>query len=103
MDAKLATLEESGTWIVVDLLGNVTLIGSKWVYKIKRCADGSIEWYKGRLVAKDYTQIEKADYFETFSPIAKMTTVRFLLALASVWNWFLHQLDVNNAFSHGDL
>jgi hypothetical protein len=103
MNAELEALKQNKTWVLVDKPANVKPIGSRWVYKVKHKADGSIERYKARLVAKGYTQVEGIDFFETFSHVAKITTVRFLLALAAIQNWNLHQLDVNNAFLHGDL
>ncbi|XP_073109565.1 uncharacterized protein [Elaeis guineensis] len=103
MGAELTTLQQNGTWTLEHLPLGKKPIGSRWVYKIKYKADGSIERYKARLVAKRYTQIEGLDYTETFAPVAKLTTVRCLLAVAFAKHWQLHQLDVNNAFLHGDL
>nr|KYP62857.1 Retrovirus-related Pol polyprotein from transposon TNT 1-94 [Cajanus cajan] len=103
MNAEIQALESNHTWVLTELPLNKSSIGCRWVYKIKHRADGSIERYKARLVAKGYTQIEVQDYLDTFSPVAKLTTVRLLLALAATQQWHLRQLEVNNAFLHGDL
>ncbi|KAF5447406.1 hypothetical protein F2P56_032960, partial [Juglans regia] len=100
---EIKALELNKTWELAILPPNKIAIGCKWVYRVKFKADGTIDRYKARLVAKGYTQQEGLDYFDTFSPVAKMTTVRTLLSIAAIKNWHLHQLDVNNAFLHGDL
>jgi hypothetical protein len=103
MADELTTLAANNTWSLTPLPPGKNSIGCKWVYKVKLKADGTLERYKARLVAKGYTQQEGLDYLETFSPVAKFSTVRTLLAVASAQNWSLTQLDVNNALLHGDL
>jgi hypothetical protein len=103
MRAEIDALEATHTWSLTELPPGKKPIGCKWVYKVKLNPDGSIEHYKDRLVAKGYNQREGLDYTETFAPVAKMVTVRTLLAIAASCGWHLHQLDVNNAFLHGDL
>uniref|UniRef100_A0A2N9G1F0 Reverse transcriptase Ty1/copia-type domain-containing protein n=1 Tax=Fagus sylvatica TaxID=28930 RepID=A0A2N9G1F0_FAGSY len=103
MQAELQAFKANNTWVLTDLPVGKQAIGCKWVYKIKLKSDGTLERYKARLVAKDYTQQEGLDYSETFSLVAKFTTVRVLLAIAAVKGWSFTQLDVNNAVLHGEL
>jgi LPS sulfotransferase NodH len=103
MANELIVLAANNTWSLTPLPPGKNPIGCKWVYKVKLKADGTLEMYKARLVAKGYTQQEGLDNLKTFSPVAKFSTVRTLLAVAFAQNWSLTQLDVNNAFLHGDL
>nr|GEY75768.1 integrase, catalytic core [Tanacetum cinerariifolium] len=101
--ANSTALEKNGTWTLKELPEGKRHIDSKWVYKTKFKSNGEVERYKDRLVTKGCTQKEGVDYHETFSPVANLVTVRTLLVVATKKGWIIHQLDVNNAFLHGDL
>lgn len=103
MNAELEALELNKTWIVTTLPPNKTVIGCKWIYKTKYLPDGTIDRHKARLVVLGNHQKYGEDFYETFAPVAKMTTVRTLLAVAAMQHWHTIQMDVSNAFLHGDL
>ncbi|CAN1164864.1 Retrovirus-related Pol polyprotein from transposon TNT 1-94 [Linum perenne] len=103
MQDELHALAENGTWVITELPSGKRPIGCKWVYRVKFNSDGSIDRYKARLVAKGFTQVHGIDFTDTFSPVAKINSVKTLLAVAAVKDWHLHQMDVSNAFLHGDL
>ena len=103
MKEEIQALEDNGTWTLEHLPPGKRALGSRWVYKTKYLSNGDIERLKSRLVVLGNHQQEGIDYNETFAPVAKMTTVRVFLAIAASKNWALHQMDVHNAFLHGDL
>jgi hypothetical protein len=103
MDEEMAMLDANATWELVALPKDKKAIGCKWVYKIKHNVDGYVNRFKARLVAKGYAQTYGIDYEETYSLVAKMITVRAIIAMATKKGWSLHQMDVKNAFLHGDL
>lgn len=103
MQEELDALIKNNTWELVPRPANQPIVGCKWVYTVKLRPDGSLERHKARLVAQGYKQKYGIDYGETFAPVAKMTTVRTLIAVSAVRNWEIYQMDVKNAFLNGDL
>ncbi|KAG7560507.1 Retrotransposon gag domain [Arabidopsis thaliana x Arabidopsis arenosa] len=103
MDEEVDALEGTDTWTICTLPPDKTPIGCKWIFKVKFNSDGTVERYKARLVAKGYTQKEGVDFNETFSPVVKLTSVKFILAISAIHGFSLSQLDISNAFLNGDL
>nr|GEV60494.1 hypothetical protein [Tanacetum cinerariifolium] len=103
MEAELAALERNETWTVTELPPGHKPITFKWVYKIEYKPTNVVDRLKARLVVKGFNQKEGLDYTPTFYPVAKLATVRVLIALATAKQWPLRQLDINNAFLHGNI
>lgn len=100
---EYAALLKNRTWHLVPPRQGVNFIDSKWVFKLKRKPNGSIDRYKARLVAKGFKQRYGIDYEDIFSPVIKPAIVRLILSLAVSRGWSLRQLDVQNDFLHGFL
>lgn len=103
MDHEFNTLQKCETWPLVPFNPKMNVVGNKWVYRIKRNTNGTINRYKARLVTKGFHQQPSIDFFETFSPMMKPTTIRLFLTIALNYKWAIRQLDVESAFLHGDL
>ena len=101
MCEEYKALEKNKTWHLVPPQHGKNLIDCKWVFRIKRKSDGTVDRYKARLVAKGFKQRYGIDYEDTFSPVVKAATIRLVLSIVVSRGWSLRQLDVQNAFLHG--
>jgi hypothetical protein len=103
MEEEIQAIQKNNTWELLTLPPKKKTIGVKWVYKIKRTADGGVDRYKARLVAKDYKEKYGIDYEEVFALVARLNTVRLLISLVAHHSWKIYQLDVKSAFLNGVL
>ena len=103
MDAEIKSIERNQTWSLTLLPDATKAIGVKWIYKTKLNELGEVDKFKARLVVKGYAQDYGIDYTEVFALVARLDTVRMILALAAQRGWGVHQLDVKSAFLHGEL
>ncbi|KAH9723491.1 hypothetical protein KPL70_007130 [Citrus sinensis] len=103
MNEEMATIVKNKTWEMVNLPNGKETIGLKWIFKIKYNEDGLVQKYKARLVAKGYSQLPGVDFTKTFAPVARMETIRTVLALAAQMELNVFQLDVKSAFLNGEI
>src|SRR4051812_37492124 len=103
MKSEIGSMYENHVWTLVDLPDGRKAVENKWIFKKKTDVDGNVTVYKARLVAKGFRQIQGVDYDETFSPVAKLKSVRILLAIAAYYDYEMWQMDVKTAFLNGDI
>lgn len=103
MEEEIQVIKKNETWDLVKRPQDKDVIGVKWIFKTKLNPDGSVQRNKARLVAKGYSQQPGIDFQEIFAPVARLDTIRTLIALAAQKGWFLYQLDVKSAFLNGKL
>jgi hypothetical protein len=103
MVEEIDALDNNEAWDIVELPTGRKPVGSKWLFKKKFNAEGKVEKYKARLVAKGYSQVEGIDFGEIFSPVAMLTSIRFLLSIVAAFDLEVEQMDVKTTFLHGDL
>ena len=103
MDREINTLEKAGTWTTVPRPAGKNIIGSKWVFHIKQKANGTIEKHKVCLVARGFTQKFSVDYFNTFSPVARLASFHVILTIAARNDWNIDTFDFNGAYLNGEL
>jgi hypothetical protein len=101
MTEEYQSIIKNDVWEIVSRPKSKDVVSSKWLFKIKHDADGSIEKYKARFFVRGFSQKEGIDYEETFTLVARYTAIRTIIALAAKIKWKLHQMDVKTAFLNG--
>ena len=100
---ELDVLKAAGTWKAVDPPDGANIVGSKWVFRAKKDAAGVVVRYKARLVAQGFSQVPGVDYFDTFAPVARLASIRTVLAIVAAENLEIHQIDIKGAYLNGEL
>nr|CAN77977.1 hypothetical protein VITISV_010463 [Vitis vinifera] len=100
---EINSIMQNHTWELVNLPPGNKPIGCKWIFKRKLQTNGTIDKYKAHLVAKGYRQKEGLDFFDTYSPVTRITSIRMLIATTAIHNFEIHQMDVKITFLNGDL
>jgi hypothetical protein len=95
------SIVKNSSWEIVPRSVDKSVVGSRWIYKVKKAVDVSVEKYKARFVARCFSQIERIDYDETFAPVARYSSIRSILALSAQMGWRIHQIDVKTVFLNG--
>jgi hypothetical protein len=95
------SIVKNSAWEIVPRLVDKSVVGSRWIYKVKQAADGSVEKYKARFVARGFSQIKGMNYDETFAPIARYSSIRYIFAISAQMGWRIHQMDVKTMFLNG--
>jgi hypothetical protein len=101
MVEEYASIMKNNVWEVGPRPEGKSMVGSRWIYKIKHVADGSIEKFKARFVAKGLSQKEGVDYDRTFAPVARYTSIRAVISLAAKMGWQIHHMDIKMTFLNG--
>ena len=102
-EEEYQSLMDNNLWMVVDLPPGKKAVGSKWVFKLKKLPDGSIDRFKARVVARGFTQKAGIDFTETFAPVVCFNTLRVLLAITAMEDLELDQVDFKSAYLNGEI
>ncbi|GKF88212.1 zinc finger, CCHC-type containing protein, partial [Tanacetum coccineum] len=97
------SIMSNNTWVLTDLPPGCRPLGCKWIFKRKLKVDGTVEKFKTRLVIQGFKQKSGINYFDTYAPVARMSTIRLLISITSIHNIIIHQMDVKTAFLNGEL
>ncbi|GKD76345.1 zinc finger, CCHC-type containing protein, partial [Tanacetum coccineum] len=100
---KMDSIMSNNTWVLADLPQGCKPLGCKWIFKRKLKLDGTIEKFKARLVIQGFKQKSGIDYFDTYTPVARISNIRLLIAMASIHNLIIHQMDVKTSFLNAEL